>query len=112
MQAAYRDCDALLFPSRLEGFGLVALEAQACARPVIATNCSSLPEVVADGETGFLCPIDDVEAFANAARTLRDDPARWRRMGLAGRQNVEQRFVEDHAIQRYLDVYARALAHA
>lgn len=111
MAAAYRECDALLFPTRLEGFGLVALEAQACGRPVIASNCSALPEVVLDEQTGLLCPVDDIEAFVRAARRLRDEPMLWQRMGAAGRAHVERNFTEDLAIQRYIEVYTQCLAN-
>ena len=106
----YRNSDALLFPSRLEGFGLVALEAQACGLPVIATRCSSLPEVVEDGVTGILCPRDDIGAFANAARRLATEPDDWRRMGLAARERVERLFSLDAMIDQYLDVYRACLA--
>jgi len=64
MPALYRDSDILIFPSVREGFGLVPAEAMACGLPVVATNCSSLPELIDNGKGGFLCPIGDVEAFA------------------------------------------------
>ena len=54
--AAYQSCDILLFPSRLEGFGIAPAEALACGRPVVTTDISALPEVVDHGQNGFLCP--------------------------------------------------------
>lgn len=51
------------FPSRLEGLPLTVIEAMACGLPVIAAASSSLPEVVQDGASGMLCPLDDVDAF-------------------------------------------------
>ena len=84
MVECYRSCDALLFPSRLEGFGLAALEAQACGLPVIATQGSSLVDVVEDGRTGLLCTMDDVEAFVAAARMLAANPIQWLRNGGGG----------------------------
>jgi alpha-1,3-rhamnosyl/mannosyltransferase len=62
----------LIYPSIYEGFGLPPLEAMACGVPVIASNVSSLPEVV--GDTGFLIDPHDVEAVANAIGLLIDDP--------------------------------------
>ena len=110
MATAYLDCDALLFPTRLEGFGLVALEAQSCARPVIATNCSSLPEVVVAGKTGFLCPMDDIAAFAEAARALSNDPVMWHNMGLAGRAHATTNFSEEAAVNHYIETYGQAIS--
>lgn len=102
---AYRNSDALLFPSRLEGFGLVALEAQACGIPVIATDCSSLPEVVEHGTTGLLCPKDDVQAFADAARELRNDTDKWNKIGHAAGLRAQQMFSEGHILKIYIDLY-------
>jgi glycosyltransferase involved in cell wall biosynthesis len=64
--AVLRRADLLVHPARWEGFGLAVLEAMLCSLPVVATNVSSLPELVVDGETGFLVPPDDVEALAAA----------------------------------------------
>jgi glycosyltransferase involved in cell wall biosynthesis len=67
--------DALVFPSLYEGFGLPALEAMACAVPVIAGNASSLPEVV--GDAGLLVDPVDVDALADAiGRVLADEGLR------------------------------------
>ena len=80
---AYLDSDALLFPTRLEGFGQVALEAMAYGLPVISTNGSALPEVVEDGATGILCPQDDAAAFVAAARRLQQQHDLWSAMSSA-----------------------------
>lgn len=109
--ALYHNNDALLFPTRLEGFGLVALEAQACGLPVITTNGSSMPEVVVDGVTGFLCPQDDVTAFAAAARRLAHDNNLWRNMSIAARIRAERFFDISNMVDRYLEVYQIALNH-
>lgn len=106
----YQESDALLFPTRLEGFGLAALEAQACGLPVIATQGSALPEVVSNGKTGLLCPQDDVSAFAAAARKLADNPALWQHMGYAARVHVEAHFRIETMIDHYLSVYREILS--
>ncbi|MCG5526263.1 glycosyltransferase family 4 protein [Ectothiorhodospira haloalkaliphila] len=103
--AAYHKCDALLFPSRLEGFGLVAAEAMACGRPVIASNSTALPEVVIDGETGFLCPTNDIGAFVEAIRSLRDNPNRWQIMRYNSIHYTRTKFSEETQVQQYLDIY-------
>lgn len=109
---AYRYADALLVPSRLEGFGLVAAEAMACGLPVIAANTSSLPEVIEHGKTGLLCPVDNVSAFAAAARTLAHDLACWRSMRQAARERAVERFDEARQIARWLDIYQSLAASA
>ncbi len=102
---AYREADALLFPSRLEGFGLVAAEAMACGLPVIAGNGSALPEIVEDGVTGLLCPKDDVDAFVSAARRLATDLQYWQAMRHAARQRAETHFGIGTQIDRYIELY-------
>ena len=106
---AYRTSDALLFPTRLEGFGLVALEAQACGIPVISSNCSALPEVVKHGKTGMLCSLDDVESFLSAARRLRSGTAAWSSMRKNARDHATSHFNEDTALSQYLDIYQKLL---
>jgi glycosyltransferase involved in cell wall biosynthesis len=105
----YSDADALLFPSRLEGFGLVALEAQACGLPVIATHGSALPEVIEDGVTGILCPQDDVQAFAAAARRLSEKNVLWQQMQRAARSRVERYFGNEAMVDRYIALYRSVL---
>lgn len=109
LSEAYQGADALLFPSRLEGFGLVVLESMACGLPVIATNGSSLSEVIENNVTGLLCPQDDVAAFANAARQLADNSALWQQMSQNARQRVEARFSMDAMIGHYLKLYHEVL---
>lgn len=109
MVSLYRDCDALLFPSRLEGFGLVAQEAQACGVPVIASNSSALPEIIKNGETGFLCEQDSVPDFVSAVRSLAESTERWRTMGKAARSYAEENFAIEVMADRYLAVYRSAL---
>jgi glycosyltransferase involved in cell wall biosynthesis len=106
---AYRNSDALLFPTRSEGFGLVALEAQACGLPVIATNGSSIPEVVEDGVTGLLCPQDNIEAFTYAVRCLRHDSKMWHRMSVAARTRAISLFSESVAVEKYIELYKKVI---
>ena len=56
MPERYGSMDILLMPSVREGFGLSIAEAMACGLPVVATNCSAIPELIDDGKGGFLCP--------------------------------------------------------
>lgn len=101
--------DLFLLPSETESFGLAALEALACEVPVVASSAGGLPEVVVDGETGFLLPVGDVEGMSRAAlRLLRDQELR-RRFGTAGRRDAQERFGREAAVEGYRKVYKRAL---
>jgi glycosyltransferase involved in cell wall biosynthesis len=75
--------------------------------PVIATNSGGLPEVVVDGECGFLLPVGDVEAMAKAAQLLLTDTALRRAMGEAGRRRAVERFGQDEVVGRYRSIYER-----
>jgi N-acetyl-alpha-D-glucosaminyl L-malate synthase BshA len=102
--------DVLLLPSEQESFGLAALEAMACELPVIASRVGGLPEVVTDGETGFLSEVGDVEKMANdAVRLLADDEFR-KGMGQRARESAISRYRTDLIIPRYVEFYERVLA--
>lgn len=106
---AMRSADALLFPSRSEGFGLVAAEAVACGLPVIATRGSSLVEVVDDGVTGILCAQDNVLEFAMAAREIAGNLDHWKiKVGEAGHQ-INRRFDIREMVNSYISTYTLLL---
>ena len=107
--AAYQSCDMLLAPSRLEGFGIVQAEALACGRPVVTTRISALPEVVDHDQSGFLCPRDDVDAYAEAVRRLGEDEALRRRFGEYGREKVVRNFGLEQLGRGFLELYDRLL---
>ena len=77
--------------------------------PVIATCVSALPELVADGVTGTLCPCNDIDAFAEAARKLASDPDLAARMSAAASVMARSRFAVDAMVDSYLGIYARVL---
>jgi glycosyltransferase involved in cell wall biosynthesis len=82
---AYAGADVLLFPPRwAEPFGLVPLEAMACATPTVATATGGSAEFLVDGVNCLRIPIDDHEAMAAAVRRLADDPALRARIVAAG----------------------------
>jgi len=106
LRQAYRDADALLFPTRLEGFGYAAAEAMSCGTPVIASDVSAIPEVVDHGVTGLLCPVNDVPAFIQAAKRLKQDPAQLAAMGTNAREAATDRFNLDVMARIYTDVFS------
>lgn len=77
----YRASDVVLVPSHSESFGLVALEAQACGVPVVASDVGGLKSIIKDGATGFLVDPGSPEVFAEGAARLLDDPALAKAMG-------------------------------
>jgi D-inositol-3-phosphate glycosyltransferase len=82
--------DAVLVPSRSESFGLVALEAQACGVPVIASSVGGLRYVVADGESGYLVPSGDHGAFADRLLRVLGRPALAARFSAAARRQASR----------------------
>jgi glycosyltransferase involved in cell wall biosynthesis len=91
-----------------ELLGQTLLEGMACGRPAICTNVASLPEVVVDGETGFVVPPNDPAAISRAIADLLHDRALERRMGAAGRQRVLAMFRWEQVVDRCLEAYAAA----
>lgn len=101
--------DLFLLLSETEAFGLVALEAMACGVPVVATNTGGIPEVVEDGETGFLAAIGDIEALAARSIEILSDTDLWARMSKASRHGAEK-FGADRVVTCYEDYYREVLA--
>lgn len=99
--------DVFLMPSGSETFGLAALEAMACEVPVVASNVGGLPELVVDEETGFLCPVDDVDAFTDCTRRLLTDDDLHDRMSAAARERAVETFDIDRVVPKYEDYYQR-----
>ena len=102
--------DVFLLPSKTESFGLSALEALATGVPVVASNVGGLPEVVRDGETGFLCRLGDVNAMGDAALSVLTDATRWQAMSDAAAADARARFAIDPIIDRYQALYRDAVA--
>jgi glycosyltransferase involved in cell wall biosynthesis len=102
-------CDAVLFPSRLEGFGFVVTEAMACAKPCVVSDSSALPEQVITGQGGFVCPLEEVARYQEAILALRDNAQLRRQMGQFNRARVEELFTLDKMGQEYEKLYAEAI---
>ncbi|MGQ0813364.1 MAG: N-acetyl-alpha-D-glucosaminyl L-malate synthase BshA [Gemmatimonadota bacterium] len=100
--------DLFVLPSETESFGLVALEAMSCGVPVIATRVGGLPEVVPDGEAGYLAGIADVETMAARGIEILQDNDKWRRMSAAAREAAE-RYSKDEVVPMYEQHYQKVL---
>lgn len=103
LPSLYAAADVLLVPSRSESFGLVALEAQACGVPVVASAVGGLREVVADGVSGLLAP--EPSGLAERLLTVLRDPGLAARLGMGGIRHAAGYSWEATAV-RLLDVYA------
>jgi L-malate glycosyltransferase len=99
-----------LLPSETESFGLAALEALACGTPVVATHVGGLPEVIREGEDGFLLPVGDVEAMAEAVGRILDDGALHQRLSASARAGAVSRFARAPMIDRYVAFYEKVLS--
>jgi glycosyltransferase involved in cell wall biosynthesis len=89
----YGEAEVAIVPSLYEGFSLPAIEAMACAVPVVATTGGALPEVVGnDGETGLMVEPNNPDALVGAISRLLDDASLRERLGRAGRERVMRRF--------------------
>jgi glycosyltransferase involved in cell wall biosynthesis len=86
----YAGCDVFLMPSLSEALGVAALHAMAHGLPVIASRVGGLPEVVKEGETGWLVPPGDPEALAAAIVEAESDPVRLRRFGERARERARE----------------------
>lgn len=100
-----REAHVFVLPTLGEGFGLAVLEAMGEARPVVASNTMSLPEIVAHGETGLLVPPADPDALAAAMRACLGDPTRLTRMGVAGRARGMAQFSVARMVDRTQQLY-------
>jgi len=101
--------DILVLPSLNEAVGLVLIEAQAQAVPVIASRVGGIPEVVKDQETGILVPAQDPEALGAAIESLVNDPARRNEMARRGQEFVKDKFGAGRLVERLSGVYRQML---
>lgn len=105
----YRDMDILLMPTVREGFGLSVAEAMATGIPVVASDCSSIPELIDNGKGGFLCPVGDARAFAEKINLLAENPELRKEMGEYNRAKVEKMFRLDQMVDSYSQLFEEIL---
>jgi N-acetyl-alpha-D-glucosaminyl L-malate synthase BshA len=109
VQEKLSQADLFLLPSRLESFGLAALEAMACETAVIATNVGGLPEVVENGVDGYLVEPGDVKAAGKYAIDLLSRADRGREMGQLARVHARKKFCANDVIPKYEAYYEQVL---
>jgi glycosyltransferase involved in cell wall biosynthesis len=104
-QELYRAIDLFVLSSLREGLPNVVLEAMACQRPVVATNCNGIPKLLQHEQNGLIVPVDDEDAIHNAVRRCLLSDSLRTQLAAAGRQTVEQRFCFDQRMQKVVNVY-------
>ena len=112
MPALYQSVDMLLFPTVREGLSLSALEAMACGLPVVATNCSSLPELIDNGDGGFLCGLGNVDDFADKINLLAENEGLRKKMGEYNREKVERLFTLNRMVSEYSELFQKVLGES
>lgn len=110
VERVYQASDLFLLPSEHESFGLAALEALACGVPVVGCRSGGLPEVVRDGETGFLVEDGEVDVAVRRCLELLRNCERRAEFGRAAREDAVRRFAEPDVVARYVETYERAIA--
>ena len=110
--AWYRKADVFLFPTfyHYEAFPLVNLEAMQYSLPIVSTPEGGIPEMVVDGETGFLVPQQDVEALAQKLTLLIEDPFLRLKMGEAGKRRFYECFTIETFEQNLAGILKKAIA--
>lgn len=97
--------DLNLLVSEKESFGLVLLEAMISGVPSIGSNTGGIPEVIDDGETGYICEVGDVETMSKRAIHLLSEESEWKRQSLLSKARVKELFDAEQIIKRYENIY-------
>jgi glycogen(starch) synthase len=108
----FRECAAVVMPSRFEGLPLVALEAGWAGRPVVAADVPGLSEAVVPGETALMVPPEDPDALAGAIVRLLDAPDRGGALGRKARIVAAARYSLDRCVDEYEALYNRVVGNA
>ena len=101
--------DLMLLLSEQESFGLVLLEAMACEVPAIGTNIGGIPEVIVQGETGYLVDLGDVQTAAKKAVDLLSDEDRLKQFRTSAFERARTVFHSKTIIKQYMNLYKRLL---
>jgi alpha-maltose-1-phosphate synthase len=109
LAAAYASADVFALPTRFEPFGIAFLEAMHFGLPCIGPEAWAVPEIIADGETGFTVPVDDVDALTDRLLRLLRNPTLARSLGIAGRERARRLFTWPQAVARIVEVLTKVV---
>lgn len=104
-----RNCDVFVFPSLHEGLGIALIEAMFVGCACVATTTGPIPEVIRDGENGWLVAPKDVEGLAEAACALLADPGRRKKLGEKARESTREKFDPHRAAIKLAEIYESVL---
>lgn len=104
-----RQLHLLVVPSQFEPFGRVVIEAMACGRPVIGSRDGGIPEIIDNGQTGYLVEVGDCAAFARAALDLLSDKSKWEGMSRQAVTVVRERFSSATHVENITSIYRATL---
>ncbi len=104
-----RQLHLLVVPSQFEPFGRVVIEAMACGRPVIGSQDGGIPEIIDNGQTGYLVEVGDFKAFARTALALLADRSKWESMSQQAVTVVRQRFSNATHVDNITSIYRDTL---
>lgn len=105
MTCILQDADILVLPSESEGLPLSILEGMACGLPVVATNVGGIPEVVSEGETGYMVAPNDIKGFAKRLSQLVESFEMRKRMGDKAREVILQKYSFDNTAESITELY-------
>jgi L-malate glycosyltransferase len=105
----YSISDLMLLLSEKESFGLVALEAMACGVPCIGTNIGGIPEVISDGQNGYICNLGDIDEIAKKAITLLNNPGLHQNFSEKALDTVRNKFKAERIVEQYEQLYFKLM---
>ncbi|MFX1558908.1 MAG: glycosyltransferase, partial [Promethearchaeota archaeon] len=99
----------VIYPSRQEIFGLVLVEAGACAKPVIGSDIMGPSEIIVDGKTGFTSNFKDIKQLSDLIIELLNDRELIQQMGKNGLERVKKYYTWEKAANLHIDLYKQVL---
>ncbi len=109
VSALLKDIDLYVHASVLEPLGIAVLEAMAAGKCVIATAVGGVPEIITDGQTGFLVPSQDSTKLADAIHNARENLYKTQKIAKAGRKHVEESFSIRSIVKKYQELYTSSI---